>query len=308
MSAAATSIASVPKARALSLLVGLVMGAAACAAVPVVESRGQARLPQEQAAAPEAEARQPPDARPPSEAGRRQAPTRRSDSDGAVPSAPPVASTEAGSASAGSLVFEVQELRRQVQELRGLLEEQDHRLQRMESEQRERYLDVDRRLRPGASREAPARTPDADAADESPVANADRDSANNTDADERAAYAKALQLMRDKNYQAAIAAFNQQLTDYPGGEFEANCFYWLGELYLALPKPQLERARQSFAQVVNLYPENSKVADAMYKLAVVYERLGDAKKARDYMLRVRNDYPGSPSAGLADAYLLAHDR
>ena len=206
------------------------------------------------------------------------------------------------------LAFEMQELRQQVQDLRGQLEEQNHRIERMEKDQRLRYQDVDSRLRLNTEGETIA--PDVSGAESVTKARPTIEASSSNDTaepGERAAYSNAVNLTRAKNYEGAIDAFNKELTDFPGGTYEANAFYWLGELYLALPQPQLERSRQAFAQVVNLYPENPKVPDALYKLAIVYDKLGDARKAHDYMVRVRDQHPGSTAAELATTYL-SHDR
>jgi len=65
---------------------------------------------------------------------------------------------------------------------------------------------------------------------------------------------------------------------------------------------ELERARQSFAQVTNLFPDHLKVSDALYKLGVVYHRLGDNARALQYLNRVRQQHPASSAAGLAETY------
>ena len=119
---------------------------------------------------------------------------------------------------------------------------------------------------------------------------------------ERDAYTKAFNLTKDKRFQDAIDAFNQLIVDYPNGQYTPNAFYWLGELYLALPEPELEKSRQSFAQVVNLYPSHQKVPDSLYKLGVVYYRLGESDRAMSFLDRVQSDYPTSPAARLAKSY------
>ena len=55
--------------------------------------------------------------------------------------------------------------------------------------------------------------------------------------------------------------------------------------------------------MVNLYPDHQKVPDALYKLGVVYHRLGDVNRAREYLTQVRRQYPQSSAAGLAKTYL-----
>jgi TolA-binding protein len=45
------------------------------------------------------------------------------------------------------------------------------------------------------------------------------------------------------------------------------------------------------------------VPDALYKLGVVYGKLGDRDAAERHMRRTRDEFPGTPAAGLAEAYL-----
>jgi tol-pal system protein YbgF len=117
--------------------------------------------------------------------------------------------------------------------------------------------------------------------------------------DERTAYANAFNLTREKRFAEAIDAFHALLADFPSGQYSANALYWLGEIYLVVEPPDLERSRQSFVQVVNLYPRHQKASDSMYKLAVVYRQIGDMDRAREYLDRVRNDYGGTTAARLA---------
>ena len=294
--------------RIIALLLCCTLGTAAFAAVPVVESRGQSRNSGTEVT---------PSSSPGSPQGRT-SPAEQSSADvaagrpvdvppGATASAttdvfasaagPPLAA-ETRPQSGGSLAYQVQVLQQELQQLRGMLEEQQHRIARMESDQKARYADMDRRMAAsGGTSEGSAA-----AGTGNPASG---DSVAGVDAGERSAYQAGVQLTREKRYEEAIEIFGQQVTDYPDGAYSANAFYWLGESYLALPKPKLELARQSFAQVVNLYPDHPKVPDALYKLGVVYGKLGDRDAADRSMRRVRDDFPGTPAAGLAEAYLSA---
>jgi len=213
---------------------------------------------------------------------------------------------------AAELFYQMQTLQVEVQELRGLVEEQRHLIERLERDQKEQYLDLDRRVSAlrgassstasstggpvvGASAGAEARPAGSPATGMAPSAGA-------SGTGERDAYTVAFNLTRDKQFQRAIDAFNQLLIDYPGGEYSGNAYYWLGELYLALPDPDLEKSRQSFAQVVTLYPNHPKVPDSLYKLGVVFHRLGDSQKALEYLDQAQRRFPGTPAARLAQSY------
>lgn len=216
----------------------------------------------------------------------------------------PVSNSSSANSGAVSMFQQFQQLQDDIAQLRGIVEEQSHQIEKLQAAQKEQYIDLDRRvaaLSGGAGPSAASGggpTPGPTTSGGGPVTNGPT-SANDS---ERDAYTSAFNMTKDKRFNDAIAAFNQLLVTYPRGEYSGNAYYWLGELYLAQPEPALEKSRQSFAQVVNQYPTNPKISDAMYKLGVVYHRLGDKTKALEYLTRVQSLYPGTQAAKLAQAY------
>src|SRR5699024_2850314 len=85
------------------------------------------------------------------------------------------------------------------------------------------------------------------------------------DAEEREAY-QAIQdlIQKQKKYDEAISKLYEFIDTYPEGDLTVNAYYWLGEVYLAKPKP--EQARQAFSIVATRYPDHRKAPDAVYKL------------------------------------------
>jgi tol-pal system protein YbgF len=280
---------------AASLIGVLALSAAwsAAAAVPVEES-----VPAARGAAPRGQASQP-SAMQPSGPGQPVAPGQPY-----MSGEPQMAGPGEGDASRlTQLFYQLQVLQQEVQELRGQVEEQNHQLSRLARDQQEQYLDLDRRMQalrggaaPGAATApaGPAAAPGGTAAGGAAVAGP-------APAGEREAYNAAFELMRQRQFEASTAAFNRFVSQYPSGAFTGNAYYWLGELHLVMEDN--ENARQSFAQVINVFPDHQKVPDALYKLGVVYHRLGDVGRAREFLNRVRNQHPQSSAAGLAQTYL-----
>lgn len=224
------------------------------------------------------------------------------------------AGAAAGAAESGRLTelfYQLQVLQQEVQELRGAMEEQQHRLDRLARDQQEQYLDLDRRMQALRGGQQPSLGGGSDAAGAAASGAAGSGAAGaaagstvgapRSTGSERDDYAAAFELMKQRQFDASAAAFQQLVQEYPNGAFTPNAFYWLGELHLA--QNDNEAARQSFAQVVNLYPDHQKVPDALYKLGVAYHRLGDETRAREYLDQVRSRYPQSSAAGLAQSYL-----
>ena len=224
------------------------------------------------------------------------------------------------------LFYQMQVLQQEVQELRGLVEEQAYQLNRLARDQQEQYIDLDRRVAglttgatgagvattgaataPAAGTTAgttssfagqPSTTPPAAAAATSGAVVALPGASSG--ASEREAYQGAFDLMKGRKFDESIAAFNDLIVRFPNGQYTPNAFYWLGELYLA--QQNTEQARQSFMQVIGLYPDHPKVPDTLYKLGVAYHRLGDTQKAMEYFADVQSRYPQSSAAGLAASY------
>lgn len=242
------------------------------------------------------------------------------------------AAANVSTARLSELYYQLQTLQQEVQDLRGLVEEQAHQLKRLRKDQKSQYLDLDRRMQgvssSGGQRgaqdrtsTAPARAPAAPAGGNEqpqlrdgelyvPVAGAGSatgggnpaPAANSgaADSNERKAYGEAIGLMKARQFDESILSFNRLVVDYPGGSYNGHAFYWLGELYLA--KGQDAKARQQFVQVIDLYPDHAKVPDALYKIGVVYHRQGDKHRALEYLNRVRAEHAGSNAAGLAADY------
>ena len=115
--------------------------------------------------------------------------------------------------------------------------------------------------------------------------------------------AQALRLGEEGQYDLAITQLESLIARFPDGEYTANAYYWLGQVYAAKANPDFEKARQALAQVISYFPEHSKVPDAAYALGKVYHTLGDCERATDLLQQVVDQYPGKSAAKLAETYL-----
>ncbi len=64
-----------------------------------------------------------------------------------------------------------------------------------------------------------------------------------------------------------------------------------------------EAARQAFTLLLNEYPTNAKIPDALYKLGRVQYIKGNSQRAREYLERVMREYPDSSAARLASDFI-----
>lgn len=211
------------------------------------------------------------------------------------------------------LFYQLQVMQQEVQDLRGLVEEQSHQIRRLQKDQKAQYIDLDGRMAalsngsvgnaqgaapagPSGNQSGGGSNPTASQSGGTSGANPAAGATSGEQADYNAAYA----LLRERKFDESLRAFNRLLSDYPGGAYTGNTMYWLGELYLV--QGEAERARGQFVQVIDLFGEHPKVPDALYKLGVTYHRLGDKHQALEYLNRVRGQYPQHSAAKLAAEY------
>ena len=208
----------------------------------------------------------------------------------------------------GSLILRVQQLEADVRMLTGLLEEATQALRALEAQSLERYVDLDRRLSVGA-RPQEENVAAAGPGSSTPAAgegagNTPIERAGEAEEGEEAAYRAAYELVREREFDTAVSAFIAFLSDYPFGRYAPNAHYWLGELYLVIDPPDPELARQNFKLLLDQYPADQKVPDALYKLGRVQFIKGNRQRSREYLDEVIREYPSHAAAQLARQFLL----
>jgi len=205
------------------------------------------------------------------------------------------------------LFYMIQQLQSTVRRLEGRVEEQQHQIDRLQSQGRDRYVDLDQRLL-GLSKRLEESAPQS-LPDESSAQKSDGDGNiqpvrvyRSPEQEEKQAYDEIIRLIREeKAFDAAIGRLYEFIDQYPEGDLTVNAYYWLGEVYLAIP--QLEQAKQAFTIVATRYADHRKAPDAIYKLGVTLDRLGESEDARRRMQSVISDYPESKPAEMARKFL-----
>ncbi len=221
------------------------------------------------------------------------------------------------------------ELADEVSNLRGMLEEQANDLAGLKKRQRELYLDIDRRLReleitagaaaaapslpatpapaptappvttstpapaPGAAAAAAATTPQV----AKPATISKPRKPGVTVSEEREAYQKAFDMLKEGRYKMANASFKEFLGNFPQSSYAGNAQYWLGESNYV--SRQFEQAVKEFQAVLQNYPGSNKVPDAMLKLGYTHYELRQFDAAKSTLTKLRNDYPNTSASRLA---------
>ena len=214
---------------------------------------------------------------------------------------------------ANAQMFDIVEmLQYELQQLRGQVEELSYNLERLKKDQKQRYLDLDRRI---VSLSTPPQViDDSQVSDtKSETGETDLTSASLGGAIaldktvviqeaydpeiEKLAYKAAFGLIRERQYDASIEALLTFLNDFPEGLLVGNVHYWLGEVYMVQGDASL--AAQSFEYVIREFPGHRKIPDALYKAGVAYQNVGNNNKANQLLQRVLEEYPDSSAARLA---------
>lgn len=215
-----------------------------------------------------------------------------------------------GSASAGGdlsvVVFEqFQQFQSQVEALTGRVEQLEHELKVAREQEKARYVDLDARV--GSvekSVEAAAKAAEqAVKAQAAAAETGDKPAAGPagtvTEGDEQSLFDAGLALVKEKKYDDAITAFEQQLKRFPRGELAPTAMYWLGEMWRVASTPDLPKAGRYFYRVYNEYPKSSRASAAMY-LHGLLTCQEDPAKGRAILNRVLINHPSSKDAGLAE--------
>ncbi|ALO35209.1 tol-pal system protein YbgF [Colwellia sp. MT41] len=191
---------------------------------------------------------------------------------------------------------QLDQLQREVNELRGITELHTHKLGQVLERQRELYQEIDRRVNEVlVSTSKPASVAHRPSMSINTAVNAGSYSDNLT---ENEAYDRALNLvLKDKRYQQAILEFKGFNKHFPNSSYAPNAHYWLGQLLFN--QGELAQASQEFIIVVNQHKESSKRPDALLKLAIVAQKQKDNKKAIARYQQLLVEYPESTAAKLA---------
>ena len=234
------------------------------------------------------------------------------------------------------LVRDIDALKREVQALRGQIEDRGHEIEQL----RNQVTDLERRGKSGPTdapletlntpaggavagtpspehglqvqTQAPAdapegfepdpaftpppRQPPPQAAQTPPAAPPPAKATDDTASE--ASYREAFGLLRTVDYDKAIAGFSAFLTRYPNSQYSDSAQYWLAEALMA--NGSFDKAVPEYQKLLTQYPASKKLPYAMLKMGDCYDKLGKAKEAKSIWGELRKQFPGSAPAKLAE--------
>ncbi len=107
-------------------------------------------------------------------------------------------------------------------------------------------------------------------------------------------YDKGLDLIDRKQYDAALDVLAGFLVRYPGHPNAENAMYWRGECYYA--KGNYMKASEQFEGLIMRFPDGNKHPDALLKLGLSQQRMGERDKAASTFAQLRKNHPNSDAA------------
>lgn len=228
----------------------------------------------------------------------------------------------------------IQELQNQVRQLRGIIEQQDNTIQQLNSDLKNRYTDLDQRLEvlnqkvdpesaenhtdetapekenstsstASASNAVPATPTSSPASANNPTATSTAPAPSSTSTpveqqpaltDEQA-YQQAYNAYQEGGASQAITPMNDFIKKYPNSPYVSHAYYWLGEFHLSTKPANYNQAKENFEIVAGNYPKSGKAPAALLRLSEIAKNIDkDIPKAREYYLRLIQNYSGTPEA------------
>jgi tol-pal system protein YbgF len=182
-----------------------------------------------------------------------------------------------------------------VDEIRGSIELHNHQLEQILERQRELYLELENRFSNLSEQTASV-------GNSVGVAAPSTQAARPAGQSEEQAYQNAVNLiLKERNYDDAIPAFQDFLSTFPSSTYTDNAHYWLGQLLFN--KQDWDGAREQFESVVNKFADSPKRADAILKLGMVEKSVNNKAKAKRLFEQVVAEYPDSTPSRLANEQL-----
>jgi tol-pal system protein YbgF len=185
-------------------------------------------------------------------------------------------------------------LRNDLRSMHNDVDQLSNGLEASRKQQRDLYADIDRRMKTLESHGAAG-------AGGGAAGSGDAGESAAAGTDDKAAYQTAFTLLKDSQYDRAIAAFQKFLTTFPDSPLADNAQYWLGEAYYV--NKSFPDAQVAFQRVVDKYPQSRKRADALLKIGYCQYELKDWDLAKTTLSRVATQFPDAPAGHLAQQRL-----
>jgi len=110
-------------------------------------------------------------------------------------------------------------------------------------------------------------------------------------------YRAAIDLVRQREFDAALASLTEFLVRYPSDGRAPKVMFWRGEVLFA--QRDYARALTAFESSLAKQPIGDRAPDALLKVGLCHKRLGAPERARAVIERLKAQFPQSDAARLA---------
>jgi tol-pal system protein YbgF len=199
---------------------------------------------------------------------------------------------------------QLEALRSDVRAMHNDVDQMSNALEAARKQQRDLYADLDQRMKNLESRGAAASGGAAGAAgtpSAAAPANSTAPDTSNAGAEDKASYQAAFTMLKDGQYDRAIAAFQKFLAAYPDSSLADNAQYWLGEAYYV--NKSYPEAQAAFQRVIDKYPQSRKISDALLKIGFCRYEMRQYDSARQVLGQVVARFSDTPAGHLAQQRL-----
>ena len=208
----------------------------------------------------------------------------------------------------GEFQFQITNLQNEIRELRGINEEQSYQIEQLTNRQRDLFRDLDAiklgetQVNTGGMTDTNQTVTDQTTTTQPPLVTDTTDTVlpDTTDVSEeeiRQAYDSIFPLVRNKQFDEAVARYQQFINDYPTSDYVSNARYWLAQIYSV--QGNTIDAEREYSIVAEQYPQSSKAADAYLKLGQLFEGKGNYAQATSMYQKILSDYADSTAARFA---------
>ncbi|MDP2940864.1 MAG: SPOR domain-containing protein [Candidatus Omnitrophota bacterium] len=103
-------------------------------------------------------------------------------------------------------------------------------------------------------------------------------------------YFLGLSYLKDGNYLRASDIFEIVLKEFPRGEFQGGAKLGLGDAYFL--RQDFVRAESYYQEILSSAPADGLKGQAIYQLAQISFKKGDAQAGNKYLIRLKKEFPG----------------
>jgi tol-pal system protein YbgF len=196
---------------------------------------------------------------------------------------------------------QLEALRSDVRAMHNDVDQMSNAFEGARKQQRDLYADLDQRLKNLETRSSAASATAAAGASATAPAVSNAPDTSNAGVEDKASYQAAFTLLKDGQYDRAIAAFQKFLAAYPDSSLADNAQYWLGEaFYVNKAYPE---AQAAFQRVIDKYPQSRKISDALLKIGFCRYEMKQWDSARQVLGQVVARFSDTPAGRLAQQRL-----